>query len=262
MSEENLVVDEEVVDTEISAEGGEEYSEIEQQAIEHGWKPDGVEGKRNLSAEEFLDRQKLYDDIRFLKKKNKELQTTFEALQTHHSRVKETERAKLLDELKGKKKLAYEIDDIDTVISIDDQIADLKAEEKAEKAAPAPGNTSFADWVADNPWYNTDAELKEEADVLGNGYMAAHNGQASMDDVFAYVEKKIKKLYPEKFKKTAAPRAAAVEGSSRTAVKPRGSKYGESEMPEEDRRIMNTLVRAGTMTKEQYLKEYFESVKS
>lgn len=40
----------------VAEESTPEYSEIELEAIEHGWNPEGVEGKRNLSAEEFLDR--------------------------------------------------------------------------------------------------------------------------------------------------------------------------------------------------------------
>lgn len=262
--DEEIVLDIEEEETEVVEETSAEepeYSEIELQAMEHGWKPDGVEGKKNLTAEEFLDRQQLYDDIRFLKRKNKELQGSFEALQTHHKRVRESEREKLLGELKDKKKLAYEVDDIDTVMAIDDKIADLKLEEHQEKATKSTDNATYQEWVKDNSWYVNDSELKAEADVLGHGYMAAHNGNASLDEVFEYVEKKIKQLYPEKFKKP-AQRAAAVEGSSRTTVKPKSSKYSESDMPEEDRRIMNTIVRSGVMKKEQYLKEYFESMKS
>ena len=55
--------------------GGEDYSDVELEAIEHGWNPDGVEGKRNLSAEEFMDRKPLYDKIHATEKKLRRLET-------------------------------------------------------------------------------------------------------------------------------------------------------------------------------------------
>lgn len=60
-----------------------QYSDIEVKAIEMGWNPEGVEGKRNLSAEEFVDRKELYDSIHSLKKQNKRLEEGYEALRKH-----------------------------------------------------------------------------------------------------------------------------------------------------------------------------------
>lgn len=243
-----------------------EYSETELAAIERGWNPEGVEGKRNLSAEEFLDRQKLYDDMRQLKRANKNLQKAFDALQGHHARVREVERKKLLEDLKVKKKIAYEADDVDAILEIDDQIADIKTEEKVNKNKEPVSNAVFETWAEENSWYMDDAELKVAADALGNGYMAAHPN-ADLEDALEHVTNKIKKLYPDKFEKKSATSSkqppASVTPASRSGTKPKSAKYSEADMPEEDRKIMNTVLRSTkSITKEQYLKEYFEYAKA
>jgi len=68
----------EVLEQEVVAEP--ELTEVEQEAMQHGWTPEGVEGKRNLSAEEFMDRQPLYDDIRSLKKQTRKQQEAIDAM--------------------------------------------------------------------------------------------------------------------------------------------------------------------------------------
>ena len=42
------------LDVEEPIEATPEYTEIEQEAMGFGWNPEGVEGKKNLTAEEFV----------------------------------------------------------------------------------------------------------------------------------------------------------------------------------------------------------------
>lgn len=85
--------DEDLVDI-VPDEDPSEYSEIELNAIEKGWNPEGVEGKKNLSAEEFLDRQSLYDDLHSLKRQNKRLATDIENINKYQKSIREDERKK------------------------------------------------------------------------------------------------------------------------------------------------------------------------
>lgn len=229
-----------------------DYSEVEIEAMEHGWNPEGVEGKRNLSAEEFMDRKPLYDEIHSTKKQIKRLQEGMDLLKAHHERVAELERAKALDYLKNQKKIALENEDFDAVLDIDDKIAEQKAAPNA--AAPA-SNSAFEEWVEENTWYNQDSELKEYADMIGNGYAASHP-KKPLTDIYEYVSKEVKSRFPEKFGNTARHAPSPVEGGSKRRTTSR--KLSARDLPEDDYRIMKTIVRAGGITEEQYLKEYAE----
>lgn len=246
-----------------------EYSASEQEAMQMGWRPEGVEGKRNLTAEEFLDRQKLYDEIKHLKKNSKEMQKAFEALRKHHQRVRESERKKVIEELKLQKRLALETDDYDKVMELDDRISEANKEEPDDDDFPEievdttpDTNAVFENWVSENRWYHTDKELRTKADIVGTIYYK-ENPNADLADVYNYVTKTMKKDYPEKFGGTAKPQrtAAAVDsGARRTSAPAKGNaKFSAKDLPENARTIMRTLVRTGAVTEEQYLKEYFES---
>lgn len=239
-----------VAETEEVAES--EYSETEQQAIEHGWTPEGVEGKRNLTAEEFMDRQPLYDDIRALKKQYRKLNDGYEALQEHHKHVKESERAKLVQQLKAAKKVALEQDNYDAIVEIDDRIAEAKT--TPEEAS----NVAFEDWIDKNDWYHQDSDMKQFADMLGTGYFQ-QNPNKNVSEVYDYVSKEVKKRFPDKFSNQNRIKPNPVEGASKGSRTAPKSKYTAKDLPDDARQMMKTIVRTGGITEEQYLKEYFSS---
>lgn len=233
-----------------SGSGEVEFSETEQDAIEHGWNPEGVDGKRNLSAEEFMDRKPLYDKIHANEKKMKRLQESMDAFKVHHEKVAELERAKAVDELKNQKKIALENEDYDTVIDIDDKIAEHKA------VPPAPqANAVFDDWIEENVWYNQDSEMKEYADTIGNGY-AAKNPNKPLIEVYEFVASETKKRFPDKFGNPRREAPSPVEASPRRRAS--SKKLSARDLPEEDYRMMKTIIRGGGISEEQYLKEYAE----
>ena len=251
--------DEEVVD-EIADE--EEVDPILEQAISMGYNPEGVPGKRNLTPEEFVDRQKLYDDIRNLKKQNKRLNGDIENINKYQDRIRQDERKQVLDELRQNKIKALRDEDYDKVADIDDRIAEERTNQaKEEKNAPVT-SPEFDDWVESNTWYNNDIDLKVEADQLGEKYWKA-NPEKTLDEVFAYVGTTVRKLNPDKFPSSTRRGPAAVEGSGTTPKVPKkqtASKYKASALSQEEQSIMRTIVRTTKgMTEEKYLKEYFES---
>lgn len=234
-----------------SVEPIQEYSEIEQEAIEHGWNPEGAEGKRNLTAEEFMDRKPLYDDIHSLKKQLKRTQDGIEAMRQMQEGIRQREREKTIKELKEQKKLALETENYDAVLEIDDKIAS----ENAEAAAPVQ-NVAFEKWVEDNDWYNQDSEMKEYADTIGNGYLSKHPGIAP-SEVFNYVTKEVKARFKEKFENENRSKPSSVEGATR-GRKATSAKHRAADLPEQDRQLMKTILRATpNMTEADYLKDYF-----
>ena len=232
-----------------------EYTEVEQEALESGWNPDGVEGKFNLSAEEFMGRKPLYDEIHNLKRKTKRLDDAFEAMKSHQGHIRKQERDKAVVELNAQKAEAVNVGDGDTVVKIDNELA-AKREEEVEDQKPQ-ANTAFADWVDNNDWYNDSSDMKEYADMIGSGYNNTHPN-VSMEEVYAHVTKEIKIRFPDKFENTNRSRRNPVEGASKGRAS-KSSKHSVKDLPDNARAIMNTLVHSKVLTQEQYLADYFDT---
>ena len=243
-------IDTEALKLDTSTEESEqEHSEIELTAIEHGWNAEGVEGKLNLSAEEFMDRQGLYDDIRSLKKQNRKLHDGIEAMKEFQKTIRDSERDRVLTELKDAKKVALEAENYDAVVQIDDKIAETRVQ------AEPPSNEVFESWVDSNDWYHQDPEMKQYADMLGTGYFQ-QNPTKDMKAVYEYVTEETKKRFPDKFGNTNREKPTSVEGAGKGRA--RSSKqHSARDLPDSDRDIMKTIVRSGAMTEAEYLKEYY-----
>lgn len=245
---------EELLNTEEQEEVG--YSATEQEAIKHGWNPEGVEGKKNLTAEEFMDRQTLYDDIRSLKRQVRQQKDALTKMTEHHAKVKELERKKVIEELKLQKKAALEEGNYDAVVEIDEQMSEQKNAAKSEQTA-SQTNEAFEEWVKDNDWYLEDKRMRRYADTFGAEYAQEHPG-VDLSEVYEAVSEEIKTVFQNKFNNTAREEPPKVEGRKPQSSGKSKSKVSVSDLTQEERDIMKTLVRSGALTEEQYLKEYAE----
>jgi len=252
----DVTTDEEVEDV--------EYTDTEIKAMEKGWSPDKdnlPEGKEWIGAGEFVRNERLYNEIHKLKRETQATKRDFEVLKEHHKKVQVVERDKLLTQLKRQKKTALEEDDHDTVIEIDDQIADIKADaNKPDEVEVATGdNAQFVDWVGDNQWYEENAEMRETADEIGAAYYSRTGGNAAPQDMYKYVEERIKKLYPTSFApKQVQRKAPAVEAATPTRAakaKARAPKHTAKDLNDVQRRVMRTFVKDNVMTEQEYIKE-------
>ena len=151
-----------------------EYNEVEQSAITKGWKPEGVEGNPNISADEFLRNESFFERIHKLERNNRQLQTSMDEMAGQHTKIAELERQKVMDELKAKKKVALAEEDYDAVVDIDERIAETRDEvvSDAPVSKEPAVNQEYNTWAAQNPWYNEDTnpELYDEATTLGFAY--------------------------------------------------------------------------------------------
>jgi len=229
---------------------------VEDTAREQGWKPleefDGDKGKW-VSAETFVAKGELITKIESLGKKLKDADKAIKMLTEHHQKVKESEFKRAVEYLKAQKKQAYETGDVDKIIEIDDKIAEVKENQKSQKEEPASTpeiHPSFQKWQSENVWYTTDSEMRADADAFGNAY-AANNPEKTPEEVLDYVSKKVKRLYKDKFENPNRSKASAVEGGGN-----RQETSNESfALSEDEKRVMNTFIRSGIMTKEDYIKE-------
>lgn len=236
-----------------------ELSAIEQKAIEMGWRPqedfDGDE-EDFIDAKEFVRRKPLFDKIDHVGKELKETRKALKALQEHHAKVRDAEYKHALEQLRKEKKQALEEGDADRLVELDEQIAEAKAQEIADKReavqqAQAP-HPNFVQWVNKNPWYKENAELQVMANQIGTAY-AASNPTEDPDAILVYVEKRIKKLYPEHFRNPNKDKPSAVEGRRNGEHNKPAPKEEDYPMSDEERKIMMTFVRSGAMSKEEYI---------
>lgn len=249
-----------------------EYSEVELEAMQQGWKPTGVEGKRALTAEEFLDRKPLYDRMHAQDKRLKDYEKALDAMKKHTEGIAERMYEKALKDLQEKRDSAIEQGDIESVRALDTEMDKIKDERRSTpKEEPQESVYTEADeqywesWYSKptNSWMNTPNMVDKitqytqtyiQAEVSSTGYYP------NAEDVVQYLEGRLKREFPEKFmeEKKQRPAQAVERGTRRTAPKPK-TKYSLSDLEEQDRSIAKTLIRSGQFTEEEYIKQLEES---
>lgn len=234
-----------------------EVNEIETRAREQGWVPKDEwtgEGKWR-DAESFLDRGELFQKIDSQRRKLRELEENQKAFGSHLKTVREAEFTRAMKTLLADKKQALLDGDPDAVILADEKLAAVRAEAtKAEfqanvqPAAQEP-HPDFVAWVNRNTWYNTSAPMRAFAEHVGNELQA--EGIRDPARILKEVEAQVRKEFSHKFTNPNRDKPSAVEGGSN-----KGASTKESyQLTEEQRHVMNRLVKSGTMTKEQYIKD-------
>lgn len=255
MSDENQVVDNEVVQNEVDP--------VEVEARASGWVPKEEfhgDAHKWVDAGEFVRRAPLFQKIDLQTREMKELRRGLDELKQHHARVRETEYARAVTELKQAKKDAFVDGDPDKIVEIEDKLEAVKdaqrkfAVEQAQAAArattPEVIHPEFAAWTKRNTWYDNSKPMRAFADALGIELRA---GGMSPSEVLKQVEIQVKEEFPNKFRNPNRDKPGSVEGTSKGGGKSSGS--GEAGLSDDERRIMNTFVRTGVMTKEQYIAE-------
>ena len=263
MTEEKKEVTEEK--KEVVVEEVYEPSPLEQTALDQGWVPKeewvqaGKDPEDWRPAKEFVDRGELYKTIHSTRRDLKQTQAALTALQKHHQFVFEKAHQQALAELKAQKRAAIREENHELAEEIDEKIDATKESFQEEKAALVQAQRAeqgpppeFTAWQQRNSWYVNDTELKDYADVAGLVYFNKNPG-ISPQAVLEFVEKDVRRKFPDKFGgKKAAPNAVhgvdkSMSGRKKVSADP------ELELDEMEVEIMNTLVRTGAITKEQYL---------
>lgn len=196
------------------------YTEDEQRAIDKGWKPkdqwEGDEGEWK-PAKVFNEigelKDKLSDKEKDLKKSNKVLAL----MKQHHVSVRQAAYQQAIQDLKAQRVQALANENFAQAEQIRDQIEDVnirfrtdnvlppavEAEARAAVQEPDPEYFAFSER---NPWYKPGGkdEMSKEADALGAAYKIQYP-ESTFKELIKDVEKKIRKLYPEKFERPSNP---------------------------------------------------------
>lgn len=233
-----------------------QYSEIELRAMDMGWRPqEEFEGNPDdfVDAKEFVRRQPLFDKIESQSKELKNVKKALDALKQHYTSVKEAEYNRAVKALEAAREQAITEGDGAKFTQLDKELKNVEAQNKqieALKTEPSGPPQEFVEWNNRNKWYQSDEDMTVFADAYGMRYKQNHP-ETPPAKVLEEVEKAVKRNFPNKFenpRKANAPDVDTSKGSSRKSVS-----SGEADLTEQERQIMNTLVRGGHITKEKYL---------
>jgi type II secretory pathway component PulM len=239
-------------------EGAEpQYTEVEQRALEMGWRPkeefDGSEDDF-IDAKEFVRRKPLFDKIEHQSKELKTFRKTLEAFKQHYTAVEKAAVAKAYEQLKSARQEAISNSDGDKFEQIDAEIKQVEKQARAiqeMEVAPAQEepqvHPEFAAWVNKNSWYNSVSYMRKYADEVG--VQLAQQG-VPREEVLKKVAEAVKKEFPTKF--VNPNKATAPDVESGTPAQ-RAARSERIELTDQERKIMNTLVASGDITKEKYL---------
>lgn len=227
----------------------------ESAARDQGWLPkEEYQGdpEKWKPAKEFVERGELFGKIDHLGRELKETKKALKMLQEHHTKVKEVEYKRAVDELKALQKKHLEEGNSDGYLEASELLTDLKAEQKArevaaETATPQP-DPRFLSWVETNKWYQKDADMRKFADVVGLEYAQANPG-LDPEEVLEFVAKKVRQTFSQRFVNPNRNKPSAVEGAGNNAPKSKSS----FELTDDERRVMNTFVRTGVMKADDYI---------
>jgi len=192
--EEAVAVEEEVVAEEPS------FTEVEQKAIEMGWKPQEEELKEGvdfLSAEEYVSRKPLHDALRKQSKRIKTLESSIDELKTLNGNIERTTYERAIQELTVQKRDAIERGDVEGALEYDKQLTEQQTKIEQVDAQPAVP-PEFHEWVADNDWYEEDMEARGFADMIAPG-LKATNPDLTPSKFFEMVGAQVRQRFPEKF---------------------------------------------------------------
>jgi len=256
----------------------------EEIALEHGWKDfksyveAGGDPKRFVSAVRFNARGDFIAEKLEMKSQLNEQRSLTMALVDQNRKLDSAYRAELVRKEKAAKS------DLDAAIDLGDKkaaqeavaaIEDIKTEKaNAEKpAAERPRNSAAMDkFMEENEWLNwpVKGRVGDDAatayavkldDMLRPAIGVTYSSEA---EVLTEIKKRVLKRFPEydKGRKTDDEERPAKKsppiGGEASSKRAGGSEKGLSanNLNQEERAVMNNLVRAGIMTEKQYLEQY------
>lgn len=217
-----------------------QLSPEERRAIDLGWKPkDQWQGNEDdwVPAKWWLKYGDLEQTKIALEQQDKHKERVINAMKNRYMRVKEDSVKEALDIIKRQKREAMKEENFQAVAELDAQAELLKeglenkfkqadaefAQQDTQVNTPPP---EFYRWNRENSWYkfgDTTDPMTVEADTLAFA-IRSRNPNASYNEILSTVTEKIKRMFPEKFKKEPDPVNAVDEGSETGSRASKGTK--------------------------------------
>jgi hypothetical protein len=116
----------------------------------------------------------------------------------------------------------------------------------------------FDAWHSNNDWYFKDPDMTGWADATAHGIKQAEPNLTPAQ-VFEKVSQRVKDVFPHKFSNLNREGADTVDGSTtRTNTTVPTGKKTYNDLPADAKALCDSYVEQKLLTKEQYLKDYFE----
>ena len=252
---------EEIQNQEVTPETTEtpQESESETRARAQGWVPkeEWSGAGKWRDAETFLDRGELFDKIERQRKDLQDLRKNQAAFASHLETVRKAEFARAMSVLREEKKAAYTDGNPDAILAAEDKMRALEAQAYAaqQQVVVQPQVSSeppqeFIEWQGRNSWYSpSNRAMVDFADAEGHRLQA--QGGLSPQQILQEVETRVRREFPHKFTNPNRSKPGAVEASGN---RPSNAKE-DYPLTDDQRNVMNRLIRSGTMTKEDYIKD-------
>ena len=228
-----------------------EADDSESKAREKGWVPkDEWKGNPNdwRSAHEFLDRSSFFEKISNQGREIRELRADVLAAKEHMQKLRAANEKALIEAREQAKLQALEEQDYHKVVEIDREIRQLEKQQEIPQPQRQPDESAdrlHQEWLDNNPWYNTDGDMKADADAFGMTYRQ-RNPNASAEEVYNHVTSKVKKLHADKFspQEGAQSRPSGMT-TAQTRTANRGHGYTPKDLSEDERRVGVKFVKMG-----------------
>lgn len=237
--------------------------EFETAARAGGWVPkDEFEGPPDkwkdaksyvLHAAEILP--SLTKDLRSAKDEIKDVKKTLREFGDYHSKTAQREYERAVKDIEARLNEAHASGDAQGVMDAAEDLAELKAEEKTARKAPAQSRAPELEaFIEENPWYGKDKPLTAACNAIAEEvFNEGYTGKAQV----AEVTRRLKEEFPHKFAKAENPNRrlpGAVEGNG-TATRKAGKTFAD--LPPEAKKMCDEFVRdIKGFTREQFVKDY------
>lgn len=240
-----------------------QFTEVEERAMRLGWTPkDDWKGDPLAwrPADVWLDRGEMLHELSRMKSK---LETTEKQVAEAFKQGRTMAEAKFKEELaalKAARREAMQEGDFEKVDRIEDRMEIVKEKQREQVKAPVANEPppEFSVFLQRNPWYNNEEKLRYMADAVGHAFLKK-NPNALPAELYFHVEQEMLPFVKQPTRKgPPAPEGGRQNGGRSPSASGEGSLSGiEAQMSDEDRAIMNTLIKTKVFeNKEEYLKEY------
>jgi len=242
----------------------------------YGWSPkEDFRGDpdRWISADEYVKRADTLLPIskamnRVLEGKVTDLQGTVQELNETISRMAKVNKGvakkaydQALGDIRDQQALAITNEDGDEFKRLEEVKDNLEKPEEIEVKAAPKGKIDpvTQQWIDDREWYRNDHQMRNYALGIGN-FVAQQYGNLSTEDFLTKVDEEVKLRFPEKFSNPNRGKPNAVDGGSLGGGSQNKGGKGKTfnDLPKDAKDACKDLVAQGALTKEQYVKDYFE----
>lgn len=238
--------------------------DVEARARRMGWVPkDEFRGPDTAwkDAEAFIEAGEAAMPV--LRERNRKLDAEVAKLQAivrdlpgKLSKIEQQMYERATKELKDRQRKAVESGDVEEFDAVEREISSLQKQAKEDGGDKKPADTQpIVDaWAKQNPWFNDDEDMAAYAEGL---HTKTWNGDPdTLEENLQMVTDRVKKMFAAKFENPNRQRPATVEGNGAKVKTKRGKGYDD--MPAEARAVCDELVAAKVLTRDEYIKDYFE----